>query len=76
MNSKSDPNGAHFEISVDGVVRPHRDVRETAIEAARNLQGSSRGAKVVITDLRDGSDVPSTGASDGAQIQPCPAARG
>jgi hypothetical protein len=29
---------AQFEIKVDGVVRSHRDVRETAIEAARFLQ--------------------------------------
>ncbi len=26
--------GAHFEISINGVPRTHRDVRETAIEAA------------------------------------------
>ncbi len=29
--------GAHFEIKVDGVPRLFRDVRETAIEAARFL---------------------------------------
>jgi len=58
MSSKNDPRGAHYEIKVDGVVRTHRDVRETAIEAARNLQVSARGAKIVISDLRDGSNVP------------------
>jgi hypothetical protein len=31
-------SGAQFEIKVDGVVRSCRDVRETAIEAARFLQ--------------------------------------
>jgi hypothetical protein len=54
--SRDDPKGAHFEIRVDGIVRSHRDVRETAMTAARFLQGT--GAKVTITDLRDGSDVP------------------
>jgi hypothetical protein len=29
--------GAQFEIKVDGIVRMHRDVRDTAIEAARFL---------------------------------------
>ncbi len=55
MNSVNDPQGAHFEIKVDGIVRTHRDVRETAIEAARFLQQRNPGAKIVITDLRDGS---------------------
>ena len=50
--------GAHFEIKVDGIVRTHRDVRANAIEAARNLQVSTKGAKIIITDLRDGSVVP------------------
>jgi hypothetical protein len=35
------PAGAHLEIKIDGVVRTHRDERDTAIEAARFLQ--SRG---------------------------------
>jgi hypothetical protein len=63
MTSVNDPNGAHYEITVDGVVRTHRDVREFAIEAARNLHTLSRGAKIVITDLRDGSNVPFERAS-------------
>ena len=50
-------SGAQFEIKVDGVVRSHRDFREAAIEAARLLQQRSPGAKIVITDLRDGSVV-------------------
>ncbi len=50
--------GAHFEIKVDGVVRSHRDVRETAIEAARFLQSRQPGAKITVTDLRDGANVP------------------
>jgi len=50
--------GAHFEIKVDGIVRTHRDFRETAIEAARFLQTFNASAKIAITDLRDGSAVP------------------
>ncbi len=50
--------GACFEIKVDGAVRSHRDVRETAIEAARFLQQRNPGAKIVVTDLRDASPVP------------------
>jgi hypothetical protein len=50
-----------FEIKVDGVVRSHRDERDTAIEAARFLQQRNPGSKNVITDLRDGSQIPFTG---------------
>jgi hypothetical protein len=49
--------GAMFEIKVDGVVRSYRDFRETAVEAARFLQQRLPGAKIVITDTRDGSVV-------------------
>ena len=49
--------GRQFEIKVDGVVRSHRDFRESAIEAARFLQQRIPGAKIAITDLRDGSVV-------------------
>lgn len=47
--------GAHFEIKVDGMVRSSRDVRETAIEAARFLQQRNPAAKITVTD--DGSVV-------------------
>ncbi len=47
--------GAHFEIKLDGVPRTYRDVRDTAIEAARFLHQRNPGARIVITDLRDGS---------------------
>jgi hypothetical protein len=49
--------GAHFEIKVDGIVRTHRDERDTAIEAARFIQQRSPGVKIAVTDLRDGSAV-------------------
>ena len=52
------PTGAHFENNVDGMVRTHRDLRDTAIEAARFLQQRNPSARIVITDLRDGSPVP------------------
>jgi hypothetical protein len=57
MTSVNDPRGAHFEIAVDGIVRTHRDLRDTAIEAARFLQQRNPNARIVITDLRDGSPV-------------------
>ncbi len=49
--------GSMFEIKVDGVPRSYRDVRETAIEAARFLQQRNPGSKITITDMRDGSAV-------------------
>jgi len=49
---------AMFEIKVDGLVRSHRDVRESAVEAARFLQVHNRTSKITITDLNDGSAVP------------------
>jgi hypothetical protein len=51
-------SGAQFEIKIDGVVRTHRDFRDTAIEAARFLQQRNPGSKIEIRDLRDGSAVP------------------
>jgi len=33
--------GAHFEIRLDGVVRTHRDQRDTAIEAAKRVVDGS-----------------------------------
>ncbi len=51
-------SGGQFEIKVDDMVRSHRDFRETAIEAARFFQQRLPAAKVVVTDLRDGSTIP------------------
>ena len=47
-----------FEIKVDGVVRSLRELRETAIYAARFHQQRNPAAAIVITDLRNGSSVP------------------
>ena len=51
-------SGPHFEIKVDGIVRTHRDVRDTAVEGARLLQQRNPGAKIEVSDLRNGSQVP------------------
>jgi hypothetical protein len=51
-------SGAQFEIMVYGIVRTHRDFRETAVEAARFLQQRNPGAQIATTDLLDGSEVP------------------
>jgi hypothetical protein len=51
-------SSAKFAIKLDGIVRTHRDFRETAVEAARFLQMLNPTAKVIVTDLRDGSSVP------------------
>ncbi len=56
--------GAPFEIKVDGATRSYRDVRETAIEAARFLQQRNPNAKISITDLRNGSAVPFDRSAD------------
>ncbi len=40
------PPGAQFEIKVDGEPCTHRDVRETAIEAARFLQQRLPASKI------------------------------
>jgi hypothetical protein len=50
--------GAIYRITVDGITRTHRDDRDIACEAARSLQSRWPAAKITVTDLRDGSDVP------------------
>ncbi len=47
-----------FAIKLDGMIRTHRDFRETAIEAARFLQMLNPIAKIEVIDLRDGTAVP------------------
>ncbi len=56
MATRDVPAGAQFEIKVNGLVRTHRDLRDTAIEAARFLAQRNLGALIAaVTDLRDGS---------------------
>jgi len=57
MTSVNDPKGANFEIKVDGIVRTHRDVKENAIDAARELAKRNPGVEILVTDLRDGSAI-------------------
>ena len=57
-------SGTDFEIKVDGVPRSYRDVRETAIEAARFLQQRNPNARIAVADLRDGSTVPFEQSAD------------
>jgi hypothetical protein len=45
---------ARYEISIDGTVRTHRDVRDIAIEAANFLKAQNPYSKVVIRDLLTG----------------------
>jgi hypothetical protein len=54
MNLRAAP----YEIRVEGVPRSYRDQREAAIEGARFLQQRNPGARITVTDLRDGSTVP------------------
>jgi predicted nucleic acid-binding protein len=47
-------DGAHFEISIDGVPRTHRDVLEIAIEAAKLHKERQPTEEIIVRDLRDG----------------------
>jgi hypothetical protein len=46
--------GARYEISVDGIMRTHRDLREIAVEAANYLKARNPHSKIVIRDLATG----------------------
>jgi hypothetical protein len=50
--------GARFKIKVNDVVRTLRDLRETAIYAARFHRQRNPRASIIVTDRRDGSAVP------------------
>ncbi len=49
--------GENLVAAVVGEAGVGRDVRDTAVEAARFLQQRLPGAKIVITDVRDGSQI-------------------
>lgn len=51
------PSRARFDVDVDSVVRTYHHDRDTAFEAARFLQVRNPGAKITVTDLRDGSPI-------------------
>jgi hypothetical protein len=61
--------GAHFEISINGVPRTHRDVREIAIEAALYHKQRVPTEEVRVRDLRDGTVV-TIGWTDGKAFVP------
>ena len=46
--------GAHFEISIDGKPRSHRERREVAIEAAEFLKRKFPNCDIVVKDLQSG----------------------
>jgi hypothetical protein len=48
-------SGARYEISIDGVVRTHRDLREIAVEAATVLKSKNPQSRVVVRDLITGT---------------------
>jgi hypothetical protein len=50
--------GAQYAIVLDGKTKSHRDVRETAIEAAKYLKELYPQSQVEVRDLRDSSIVP------------------
>jgi hypothetical protein len=68
MAEKNDPNGAQFEIIVDGKPRSYRDVKATAIEAAMFLKECRPTQDVSVRDLRDGTTSNVGWASGGAFV--------
>jgi hypothetical protein len=50
--------GAQYAIIMDGKTKSHRDLRETAIEAAKYLKELYPHSQVEVRDLLDNSIVP------------------
>ena len=48
-------SGARYEISIDGVVRTHRDIRDVAVETATFLKSKNPQSRVVVFDLITGT---------------------
>ena len=48
-------SGARYEISIDGVVRTHRDIRDVAVEAATFSKSKNPQSRVVVLDLITGT---------------------
>jgi hypothetical protein len=68
MNPKK-PIGALFEISIDGVPRSYRDLRESAIEGGRFLKRKYPNSEVAVRDLRTNErviikDIPAIAVAD------------
>ena len=52
---RNDPNGAQFEINVDGKPRSYRDIKAIALEAAMLLKERTPALAVSVQDMRDNS---------------------
>jgi hypothetical protein len=63
-------SGARYEITIDGVVRRHRDLPEIAVEAATPLKSRNPQSRVVVRDLITGTK------TDIAGMNPVAAAEG
>ncbi len=50
-------SSARYAITVDGLVRTHRDSREAAFEAANVLKALRPYTKIVISDLQTGAEI-------------------
>jgi hypothetical protein len=70
MAEKNDPNGAQYEIVVDGKPRSYRDVEGIAIEAAMFLKECRPTQAVSVRDLRDGTTSAIGWAASGAFVTP------
>ncbi len=57
--------GARYEITIDGVSRTWRDMRETATDAANVLKAHNPNCTVAVKDLVTG-EITEIGASGGA----------
>jgi hypothetical protein len=69
MAENNDPNGAYFEIIVDGKPRSYRDIKAVAIEAAMFLKECRPTQAVSVRDLRDGTIFNIGWASGSAFVQ-------
>jgi hypothetical protein len=63
-------SGARYEISIDGVVRTHRDLREIAVEAATFLKLRNPPSRVVVRDLITGTKTEISSESTATKFVP------
>jgi hypothetical protein len=70
MAGKNDPNGAQFEIMVDGKPRSYRDLNAVALQAAMYLKETRPTQDVRVRDLRDDSIAVIGWAAGRASVEP------
>ena len=63
-------SAVRYQISIDGVVRTHRDLSEIVIEAARYLKSKNPQSRVVLRDLTTDETTQIDGSSQPAIILP------